>query len=54
MLFRSFIGNPKQPTVSICRLVDGEYDVQLFRDGETLQSGIFPELELTANQIFTL
>jgi Uma2 family endonuclease len=51
---RRFIGNPKQPTISICRLVDGEYDVQMFRDAEILQSGIFPELELTANQIFML
>ena len=51
---RRFIGNPKQPTISICRLVDGEYDVQLFRDGETLESGMFPELDLTANQIFML
>ena len=51
---RRFIGNPKQPTISICRLVDGEYDVQIFRDTETLQSGIFPELELAANQVFML
>ena len=51
---RRFIGNPKQPTVSICQLVDGEYDVQCFRDTEILQSSIFPELELTASQIFML
>ena len=51
---RRFIGNPKQPTVSICQLVDGEYDVQCFRDTEILQSSIFPDLELTANQIFML
>ena len=51
---RRFIGNPKQPTISICRLIDGEYDVQIFRDTEKIQSGIFPELELTANQIFGL
>ena len=49
---RRFIGNPKQPTISICQLVDGEYDVQLFRDDRILQSAIFPELKLTANQIF--
>ena len=49
---RRFIGNPKQPTISICQLVDDEYDVQLFRDGEMLQSSIFPELKLTANQVF--
>ena len=24
---RRFIGNPKQPTISICRLVDGEYEI---------------------------
>jgi Uma2 family endonuclease len=49
---RRFIGDPKQPTISICQLVDGEYDVRLFRDEEVLESAIFPELELTANQIF--
>lgn len=49
---RRFIGSPKQPTISICQLVDGEYDVRLFRDTEILQSAIFPKLELTPNQIF--
>ena len=49
---RRFIGNPKQPTISVCQLVDGEYDVQLFRGDDVIQSAIFPELELTANQIF--
>jgi Uma2 family endonuclease len=49
---RRFIGNPKQPTISICQLVDGEYDVKLFRDEQVLQSDIFPELELTAARIF--
>jgi Uma2 family endonuclease len=51
---RRFIGNPEQPTISICQLVDGEYDVQFFRDAEKLQSSIFPDLKLTANQIFLL
>lgn len=51
---RRFIGNPKQPTISICQLVDGEYDVQLFRGGDVLRSAIFPELEMTANQVFSL
>jgi Uma2 family endonuclease len=51
---RRFIGSPKQPTISICQLVDGEYDVRLFRDDETVRSAIFPELELTVNQIFML
>ena len=51
---RRFIGNPKQPTISICQLVDGEYDVQLFRNTDIIQSGILPELELTVNQIFAV
>jgi Uma2 family endonuclease len=51
---RRFIGSPKQPTISICRLVDGEYDVQMFRGLEKLQSSIFPELELTLSQMLSL
>lgn len=51
---RRFIGNPKQPTISICQLIDGEYDVQLFRDEDVLKSAAFPELKVTANQIFSL
>lgn len=49
---RRFIGNPKQPTISIYSLVEGEYQVQQFRDGEIIQSQIFPELNLTVEQIF--
>ena len=48
-----FIGQPKQPTVSIYQLVDGEYQVQQFRGDELInQSVILPELNLTAEQIF--
>ena len=50
---RNFIGNPKQPTISIYILVDGEYQVSKFRDSDRLISQTFPELNLTANQIFT-
>ncbi|WP_413175802.1 Uma2 family endonuclease [Anabaena azotica] len=49
---RNFIGNPKQPTISICNLVDGEYQITKFRDHERIISPNFPELNLTANQIF--
>lgn len=49
---RKFIGNPKQPTLSVCQLVDGEYLVKLFRGDETIESLAFPELKLTAEQIF--
>jgi Uma2 family endonuclease len=49
---RKFIGNPKQPTLSICQLVDGEYQVKQFRGSDTIESLAFPELRLTAEQIF--
>ena len=49
---RRFIGNPKQPTILIHELVDGEYQVTQFRDEERIISPTFPELVLTANQVF--
>jgi Uma2 family endonuclease len=49
---RRFIGNPKQPTISIYRLVDGEYEVSQFRGDQTIESPTFPELKLTAQQVF--
>ena len=49
---RQFIGKPKQPTFSIYALIDGEYEVQRFRAGDRLISLTFPELNLTAGQVF--
>ena len=49
---RNFIGNPKQPTISVCNLIDEEYQISKFRDHERIISQTFPELDLTANQIF--
>ncbi|MBD2168893.1 Uma2 family endonuclease [Calothrix membranacea FACHB-236] len=49
---RRFIGNPKQPTISIYVLVDGEYQVTQFRGSDKLQSPTFPELSLTTFQVF--
>jgi Uma2 family endonuclease len=49
---RKFIGNPKQPTISIYQLVDGEYQVSQFRDNDPLMSPTFPELNLTTKQVF--
>ncbi|MBD2522052.1 Uma2 family endonuclease [Nostoc sp. FACHB-133] len=49
---RNFIGNPKQPTITICNLVDGEYQISKFQDNAIIISQIFPELNLTPNQIF--
>ena len=45
------IGKPKQPTLSICSLVDEEYEIQQLRGREIIVSPTFPELRLTAEQV---
>jgi len=45
------IGKPKQPTLSICSLVDEEYEIQQLRGREMIVSPTFPELRLTAEQV---
>jgi Uma2 family endonuclease len=49
---RRYIGSPKQPMLSVYRLIDGEYQVQQFRDTDRIISVAFPELTLTAAQVF--
>ncbi|MEG3900116.1 MULTISPECIES: Uma2 family endonuclease [unclassified Microcoleus] len=49
---RRYIGNPKQPTLSLYQLVDGEYELTQFRGDERIESAAFPELNLTAQQVF--
>ena len=49
---RKFIGDPKQPTISIYSLVEGEYQVSQFRGSDRIQSPTFSQLNLTAEQIF--
>ncbi|MBC6433921.1 Uma2 family endonuclease [Nostoc sp. HG1] len=49
---KKFTGNPKQPTISIYQLIDGEYQVTQFRGTDRILSPTFPELNLTAEQIF--
>jgi len=49
---RRFIGNPKQPTILIHELIEGEYQVTSFQGDDRIVSPTFPELALTANQIF--
>ncbi len=48
---RRYIGNPKQPTISIYYLVEDEYQVNQFRGTDCIVSPTFPELNLTAEQI---
>jgi Uma2 family endonuclease len=49
---RRYIGSPKQPTISIYHLVEGEYTMELFQGQEVLKSCLFSELALTTEQIF--
>jgi Uma2 family endonuclease len=45
------IGKPKQPTLSVCTLVDGEYEIQQLRGNQSIVSPTFPGLQLTAEQV---
>lgn len=45
------IGKPKQPTLSVCTLVNGEYEIQQFRGNQTIVSLTFPDLKLTAEKV---
>ena len=47
-----YIGSPKQPTLSVYQLIEGEYQINLFRGDKRIESWVFPELTLTAQQIF--
>ena len=54
-----YMGAPKQPTLTICTLVDGECETRPFRGDEALTSGgsetivspMFPGLKLTEAQV---
>lgn len=49
---KKFIGDPKQPTVSVCQLVGDEYQVTKFTGNNLIVSPTFPNWTLTAQQIF--
>lgn len=49
---RKFIGKPKQPTIFVCELIDGEYQMNAFTDNNRIISSTFPQLNITAQQVF--
>ena len=49
---RRYIGNPKQPTLSIYDLSEGEYSLRTFTGDSPIESLVFPELQLVAQDIF--
>lgn len=46
-----YIGKPKQPTLSVCTLVDGEYEIERFRGDRSIISPTFSSLQLTAERV---
>lgn len=51
---RKFIGNPKQPTIFVCNLVNEEYQMNPFTKNIPLVSPTFPEFNLSPEEIFAL
>ncbi|TVQ55046.1 MAG: Uma2 family endonuclease [Spirulina sp. DLM2.Bin59] len=45
------IGRPKQPTLSVCRWVEGDYEIEQFRGNERVISPTFPGLAVTAAEV---
>ena len=46
-----FIGNPKQPTLTICQLINGVYQQEKYRLGDSVFSPLFPDLNLKLDDI---
>ncbi len=49
-----YIGSPKQSTVTINRLIDGEYQALRYQGEATIVSPMFPQLVLTIAQIIAM
>ncbi len=47
-----FIGSPKQPTVTVCCMVNDQYQKVMFRRGDYLKSLLFPNFNLSTDQLF--
>lgn len=47
-----YIGHPKQPTITVCQLVDGEYQMQRLVSGQVLQSSVLHDFELAVDVVF--
>jgi Uma2 family endonuclease len=49
-----FIGNPKQPTFTVCQLVNGVYQQQQYHLGDTISSELLPNLQLKLDDIMPI
>ncbi|MBE9037278.1 Uma2 family endonuclease [aff. Roholtiella sp. LEGE 12411] len=46
-----FIGNPKQPTFTVCQLINSTYQQQQYRLGDAVTSYLFPNLQLKLDDV---
>ncbi|PZV07342.1 MAG: hypothetical protein DCF21_21845 [Leptolyngbya sp.] len=49
---KHYIGTPKKPTITICQLINQSYTKTLLQDPDSIESAIFPELELSTDALF--
>lgn len=49
-----YIGSPKQPTLTINRLIDEEYHPKRYQEHERIVSTLFPNFSLTTTQIVAM
>jgi Uma2 family endonuclease len=49
-----FIGNPKQQNFRVCQLVNGAYQQQQYRLGDTIYSYLFPNSQLRLDDIMPI
>ncbi|MEM9219389.1 MAG: Uma2 family endonuclease [Cyanobacteria bacterium P01_F01_bin.150] len=45
-----YIGSPKQPTVTVHQLINGEYHARRYQQDDAITSPLFPQLQLTTEQ----
>jgi Uma2 family endonuclease len=50
---RNYLGNPKVPSVFVYQLINGEYQVQQYKECDRIISQTFPELAITVEQVVT-
>ncbi|MEA5583250.1 Uma2 family endonuclease [Nodularia harveyana UHCC-0300] len=46
-----FIGKPKQPTFTVCQLIDEDYSQQKYRLGQFIKSPLLPSLQLRLDDV---
>ena len=47
----AFIGRPKQPTFTVCQLVEDTYIQKQYRLNQLIESSLFPNIQLSLNDV---